>query len=100
MTSSLHSERPRPANALRLRRAVICVLCALFGAMAWSAEPAGKASTHTVTMDGVGYAPSKLTVKRGDTVVWNNKDPFPHTVTATAGAFDSHDIGAGKSWKY
>ena len=40
-----------------------------------------------------------LVVKRGDTVVWVNKDPFPHTVTA-AGAFDSHDIPAGASWKY
>ena len=30
---------------------------------------------------------------------WINKDPFPHTVTA-AGAFDSHPIAAGRSWKY
>jgi plastocyanin len=55
--------------------------------------------THTVVIEGVKYEPETLTVKRGETVVWVNKDPFPHTVTAK-GAFDSHDIAAGKSWKY
>jgi plastocyanin len=47
----------------------------------------------------VAYQPDALTVKRGDTVVWVNKDPFPHTVTAK-GIFDSRDIAAGKSWTY
>jgi plastocyanin len=55
--------------------------------------------THTVVMEGVKFEPETLTVKRGETVVWVNKDPFPHTVTAK-GTFDSHDIAAGKSWKY
>ncbi|TMH54853.1 MAG: copper-binding protein [Betaproteobacteria bacterium] len=55
--------------------------------------------THTVVIEGVKYTPETLTVKGGETVVWVNKDPFPHTVTAK-GAFDSHDIAAGKSWKY
>jgi plastocyanin len=54
---------------------------------------------HTVIIEGVKYEPEALTVKRGDTVVWVNKDPFPHTVTA-AGVFDSHSIAAGASWKY
>jgi len=45
------------------------------------------------------YAPENLTVKRGDTVVWINEDPFPHTITAK-GVFDSHDIAASRSWRY
>jgi plastocyanin len=57
------------------------------------------AATHTVVIEGTNYAPATLTVKRGDTVVWMNKDPFPHTVTSK-GFFDSHDIAAGRSWKY
>jgi len=56
-------------------------------------------TTHTVVIDGVKYEPETVTVKRGDTIVWINKDPFPHTVTAK-GVFDSHEIAAGKSWKY
>ncbi|RDK05894.1 hypothetical protein DN412_34390 [Cupriavidus lacunae] len=33
-------------------------------------------------------------------VVWVNKDPFPHTVTAQSGGFDSKGIAPGNSWKY
>ena len=72
--------------------------------VALAAIPAAAADTakpvmHTVVIDGVKYVPEALTAKRGDTVVLVNKDPFPHTVTAK-GAFDSHDISAGKSWKF
>jgi len=55
--------------------------------------------THTVTIDAVQFQPATITARVGDTIVWVNKDPFPHTVTA-AGAFDSKDIAAGASWKY
>ena len=57
------------------------------------------AATHTIVIEGTNYAPATLTVKRGDTLVWINKDPFPHTVTAK-GVFDSHELAAGRSWKY
>lgn len=60
---------------------------------------AGPAS-HSVIMDGTRFEPQELSVKVGDTVVWTNKDPFPHTATAQAGYFDSKAIAAGKSWKY
>jgi plastocyanin len=45
------------------------------------------------------YVPETLKIRRGDVVVWINKDPFPHTVTA-AGGFDSGPIAAGKSWRF
>lgn len=60
---------------------------------------AGKPVTHTVVIEAMQYTPDTLMVKRGDMVVWINKDPFPHTVTAK-GVFDSHDIAASRSWKY
>jgi plastocyanin len=58
------------------------------------------ATTYTVAIDGVAFAPATLTVKVGETVVWVNRDPFPHTVTSQAGGFDSHDIAPGQSWRY
>lgn len=58
-----------------------------------------KPATHTVVIKSTSYAPQVVTVKRGDTVVWINEDPFPHTVTA-AGTFDSKSIAAGGSWKF
>lgn len=67
--------------------------------LAWSVGALGAPATHTVVIEATSYAPQVLTVKRGDTIVWLNKDPFPHTVTA-AGVFDSKSIPAGGTWKY
>ena len=63
------------------------------------ADAAPAAAEHEVVIDGTHYSPGTLTVKRGDTVTWVNKDPFPHTVTA-AGTFDSGQIRANGKWKY
>jgi plastocyanin len=72
---------------------------ALALAVGLSSMEASQAAEHTVTIDGLKFEPATVAVARGDTVVWLNKDPFPHTVTAR-GAFDSHEIAAGKAWKY
>ena len=83
----------------RSRMRVFCAAfaCALLAVGSFAAD---KPAVHTIVMDGTAFSPDILTVKRGDTVVWVNKDPFPHTVTAVDGAFDSKSIDAGKSWKY
>ena len=80
-------------------RIVLAAACAWglvwIDAGAIAADPA----THTVVIEGLKFVPENLTVKRGATVVWVNKDPFPHTATAK-GVFDSGSIAAGGSWKY
>jgi plastocyanin len=58
-----------------------------------------RAPEHVIVMDGVKFNPAAVTVQRGDSVVWTNKDPFPHTATAK-GVFDSREIASGKSWKW
>ena len=55
--------------------------------------------THTVTTENMRFQPESLTVARGDTVVWVNKDLVPHTATSKAGGFDSQVIQAEKSWR-
>jgi len=57
-------------------------------------------TVHTVVIDGMRFIPQTVEVKPGDTVVWRNKDPFPHTATAGAGGPDSPAIAAGASWKF
>jgi plastocyanin len=57
-------------------------------------------ASHTVVMEGVAFMPNVLTVAQGDTVVWVNKDAFPHTATAQDKSFDSKEIAAGKSWRF
>ncbi|HET9650630.1 MAG TPA: cupredoxin domain-containing protein [Usitatibacter sp.] len=69
---------------------------ALAGAAALAADAKSKGA---VVIEGTRYEPATVTVKRGTTVSFVNKDPFPHTVTA-AGVFDSKEIGSGRTWKY
>ena len=57
-------------------------------------------TTHTVVIAGMKFVPETLMVKAGDTVVWVNKDFFPHTATAQDRSFDSGDIATNNSWKY
>ncbi|MGF6266747.1 plastocyanin [Paraburkholderia youngii] len=58
------------------------------------------AATYVVVIEQMRFNPAALTVARGDRVVWVNKDLFPHTATADAKAFDSHDIAPDASWSY
>ena len=59
-----------------------------------------KPIVHSVVIEGTSFHPQSLTVRRGDIIVWNNKDFFPHTVTARKLQFDSHILAEGRSWKY
>ena len=63
-------------------------------------QTARKPKTHTVVIEGTTFSPASLTVASGDSIMWLNKDPFPHTATSKAGGFDSQVIAAGESWKY
>jgi len=73
---------------------LVCAAAVIFFAVV---EPAC-AATHTVTIDGMAFAPATLQVARGDRVVWVNRDAFPHTVTAADKSFDSSSMDAGKQW--
>jgi plastocyanin len=85
-------------------RAVVraCSLAVALSLWGWTAGCSAPAATHTVVMANVSFTPATLTVRPGDTIVWVNKDFFPHTATSTdAGrTFDSKEIGAGASWSY
>jgi plastocyanin len=66
---------------------------------AWSATRQ-TAKAITVTIEGLQFSPDVLRVRAGQRVTWINKDPFPHTVTARNGSFDSHAIAPDGSWTY
>ena len=59
-----------------------------------------RAHAHTVIIEGMSFKPQVLVAHRGDRITWTNRDPFPHTVTSTAGKFDSHEIAPDGSWTY
>jgi plastocyanin len=43
--------------------------------------PAAKGGSADVTMKDIKFNPSKITIKKGQTVVWTNDDPVGHDVT-------------------
>ncbi len=56
--------------------------------------------THTIVIEAMEFSPKVLEVNAGDTVVWVNKDAFPHNVIATSHAFQSKEIASNGSWKF
>ena len=72
-------------------------LASLLGGPGAAVEP-GRPATHAILIEAMRFQPEVVTVRAGDSVVWQNQDPFAHT--ATAAAFDSKSIAAGRSWTY
>ena len=75
------------------------LLCLIVCTISLAGERA-TSKTHTVTIEGMRFQPDSLTIARGDTVVWVNKDLVPHTATSDGGSFDSQIIQSEKSWKF
>lgn len=53
----------------------------------------------TVEMRDIAFNPRMVTVPPGTTVVWVNRDPFDHTVTADDGSFNSGLIPPGGTFR-
>lgn len=87
-----------PAASFTAAWARLIILCMLATSAVQADSRSG--ATYTVTIENLQFSPPTLTVHRGDHIVWANKDLFPHTVTATDKAFDSHSIAANASWTY
>jgi plastocyanin len=81
----------------------LALLVAALGLTLSAATPAVKPKTHPpkthpVVMEAVRFRPAALTVRTGDSVIWANRDPFPHT--ATSPVFESKVLPPGQSWRY
>jgi len=61
-----------------------------------SASGALAGEVVNVSIDGLAFAPTEVTVHVGDTVEWDNADFVEHTATAKGGDMDVA-IPAGKS---
>ena len=76
------------------------LLAVLFSGLSALSSAAPKVRTHTIEIEAMKFFPPKLEVKTGDTVIWKNKDAFPHNATAENKSFHSVDIQSGQSWKF
>ena len=62
----------------------------------------GPSTSSSVAIQDFAFSPASITVKKGTTVTWTNKDSTTHTVTSTSGpsSFDSGDLATGKSFSH
>ncbi len=61
--------------------------------------------SNQVIMQNTSYVPQSLTITKGTTVTWTNKDSYDHTVTSgtpghPSGLFDSGDIAPNGKFSY
>jgi plastocyanin len=65
-----------------------------------SSAQTSAASQNTVTMKGLAFNPSALTINKGANVTWQNDDSTTHTVTSDTGAFESGNMSPGNSFTH
>ena len=65
-------------------------------AIALAAASRAAATVVKVEMKGIGFLPTKISAKVGDTIEWTNRDFVVHSATARDKSFDV-DIQANKS---
>jgi plastocyanin len=54
----------------------------------------------SVAIKSSTFTPDIVEISKGTTVIWTNDDGVGHTVTSITGAFDSGNIGPGKTYSY
>jgi plastocyanin len=75
---------------------LIFLLCAITGCTSAPKKP----KVYTVEIKDMKFVPNDITVSKGDTVIWINRDMVAHDVTEeTAKTWTSGLIAAGGSWK-
>jgi plastocyanin len=99
---SMGSTRPQ-IGAVHLLLAVTAVLLVGCGSSGGgtdqsASESGGGASAPAVTIQDYTYKPASITVPKGTTVTFTNRDSTPHTATSKEpGVFESGSIDTGKS---
>jgi len=75
---------------------LIFILCVAAGCSSAPQKPKG----FTVEIKDMKFVPENITVGKGDTIIWINRDLMAHDVTEEASkAWTSGPIAAGESWK-
>ncbi len=91
--------RNRVGELRRFGETVLLFAMASFGT-GYGTSALAEPKTHTIVMEAMRFSPQMLEVEPGDTVVWVNKDAFPHNAVATGKGFQSPDIAPDGAWKF
>jgi plastocyanin len=82
------------------RVALLIIGLGVGGALAaWADGAPPPPGVHAVEIRGFAFVPDTLVVRRGDTVVWRNRDAVPHTATSEGGEWGSPELGKDGAWR-
>ena len=71
----------------------------LGGTLIVSSQSSSLKTKHVIEIKKMKFIPSELVVHKGDTIVWINRDIFPHDVTELKNKiWSSSNLLQGKSW--
>jgi plastocyanin len=92
----------KKTNLKSLAAAVLCgsVLLALACWFAYASNPAAAQAGNEVSINSTQFEPKTLTVAKGATVTWMNKEAKPHTVTADDNSFSSKVMKETEKYSY
>jgi amicyanin len=62
--------------------------------------PVSAPTTHNVSIQNFAFSSPSVTIKKGDTVMWINKDSMAHTVTGDNGGPASGNIGMNQAYSF
>ena len=65
-----------------------------------ASDAARPLAAATVDTKDYAYAPDPVTIRVGDTVLFENSDSVAHTVEAADGSFDSGNMAQGDVWSH
>lgn len=94
----------------KIRLLSVVVLSFLFFIFSFNcSEENSSTNTNTdpnaITIQGNAFQPATLTIKKGTTVTWTNKDSYAHTVTSGIspnpnGTFNSNNVSSNQTFSF
>ena len=83
------------------RRNFGLLLLATTMTVASAASPRAQgAEKAAVNIDNFAFGPDTLTISRGTTVTWTNRDDIPHSIVETNDLFRSRALDTGGSYSF
>jgi len=81
---------------------LIITLVSISGCTQSSGDQGGsQPGANAIEIKSYAFSPSELTIKKGETVTWTNKDPTSHTITSDSGdELDSGPLSSGGTYSH
>jgi len=87
-------------HAVRFRFALPAITASLLLLLSGATPAAAAEGPHRILIRNFDFAPMRITVSAGSTVIWQNLDEEPHVVASESGEFRSGALEEGVSFRF